>query len=65
MHATRIDFYRRCARLVSREIPHSGSPHAPTADDLLELRGSAPAPTNEAMTSFVQNDRLLGVVVRH
>ncbi|WP_331734418.1 MULTISPECIES: RNA polymerase sigma factor [unclassified Streptomyces] len=39
VHATSIDFYRRRARLVSREIPHSGLLHAPTADDLLELRG--------------------------
>ncbi|MFE7617275.1 RNA polymerase sigma factor [Streptomyces sp. NPDC057496] len=39
VHTTSIDFYRRRARLASREIPHPRLPHTPTADDLLELRG--------------------------
>ncbi|MER6611174.1 sigma-70 family RNA polymerase sigma factor [Streptomyces sp. NPDC000927] len=39
VHDTSVDFYRRRARLASREVPHPGLPDAPTADDLLELRG--------------------------
>ncbi|MER6611183.1 sigma factor-like helix-turn-helix DNA-binding protein [Streptomyces sp. NPDC000927] len=39
MDATSIDCCRHHARLASREIPCSGLPHAPTADDLMELRG--------------------------
>ncbi|MFF9593877.1 RNA polymerase sigma factor [Streptomyces sp. NPDC014646] len=39
VHDTSVDFYRRRARLASREVPHAGLPHTPTADDLLELRG--------------------------
>ncbi|MCX5346075.1 RNA polymerase sigma factor [Streptomyces atratus] len=39
VHNASVDFYRRRARLANHEVPHSGLPHTPTADDLLELRG--------------------------